>query len=72
MDRKTYLSIPVVLIGALILAILGIVAWVILAIPLLVKPDAVPDPRSVVMNSITRHAIKNMMKGGAASGKAAA
>jgi hypothetical protein len=72
MDRKTYLSIPVVLIGALLLSILGLVAWVIVAIPLLVKPDIVPDPRSAVTNAITRHAIKNMMKGGAASGKAAA
>jgi hypothetical protein len=72
MDRKTYLSIPVVLLGALILAILGLIAWIIMAIPLLVKPSLVPDPRAAIMNSITRHAIKNMMKGGAASGKAAA
>jgi hypothetical protein len=72
MDRRTFLSIPVVFLGALLIAILGLVAWVIVAIPLLVKPSLVPDPRSAITNTITRHAIKNMMKGGAASGKAAA
>lgn len=72
MSRKTMLQIPLVLIGVLLTGILGLVAWILLAIPVLVNPGIVPDPRNVISGVVTRHAIKSMMKGGPLGAKKAA
>lgn len=72
MKRSDILSIPVVLLGALILAIVGLIIWCILAIPALAFASKVPDPRAMIMPMITRRALKSMMSQGGGNGRKAA
>lgn len=65
MNRKMYLSVPVVLIGALVLSCLLIVAWVICLIPVMIWPRLVAsfNPANKVTDVITRRTIQAAMKG---------
>lgn len=71
MSRKTLLSIPAVLIGVIVVGIMGMILWIVLIIPFLVRPSLVPDPRATIGNFVTRQAIKSMMKGAPSGRKAA-
>jgi hypothetical protein len=72
MSRKDYLSIPVVLIGVILLGVIGLAVWLIGIAPALIFGSRIPDPRTAISNAITRRAIKSMMKGGMANDKTAA
>ena len=65
MNRKQYLSVPAVLIGTLILAILGTVAWVILLVPVMVKPSIITkiSPADKITGYVMKRAMQSAMKG---------
>lgn len=67
MNRKMYLQVPVVLIGTLILAALLMLAWIILAIPVMLKPSIVAGfkPGDKITEYMTRRMIQSAMKGNA-------
>lgn len=65
MNRKMYLSIPIVLVGALILSCLLLVTWVILLVPVMIYPRLVGNfnPANKVTEVIMRRTIQAAMKG---------
>lgn len=65
MNRKMYLSVPIVLVGALILSCLLLVTWIILLIPVMIYPRLVSgfNPANKVTEVITRRTIQAAMKG---------
>lgn len=65
MNRRMYLSVPVVLIGTLILAIVGLAAWIIMLIPVMIYPRMLGGfkPADRVTEVVTRRMVKSAMKG---------
>lgn len=65
MNRSMYLSIPVVLIGTLILGVVGLVLWIVLLIPVMIYPKMLGGfkPADRITEVVTRRAVKSAMKG---------
>lgn len=64
MGRKEYLQIMVVLIGTVIAAAAGIVAWIIMLIPVMIRPQLIGGfkPADRVTEAFTRRMIKSAAK----------
>jgi hypothetical protein len=65
MNRKNYVGIPVVLLATLMLAIVALVLWTIMLIPVMIFPRLLASvrPPAQFTEFVTRRVMQTAMKG---------
>jgi len=63
MTRKDFLWFPPAIITCLILGVVLLAVWIVLAIPMMVYPSLIPDPRIKISAIIVKRSMKSMMGG---------
>lgn len=62
MTRKTYLQIPLILIGALMLSVIGLATWIVALIPVMIYPKLTKVVRAErVTETVTKKMIRQSM-----------